>query len=285
MPQQGHENIQGHSSPDSGSVITSFDELAKGLATGAVSRRKALRWMGGALVGAVLASVPGVAWADDDRCSEGLTRCGDRCVNLQNNERHCGSCSNRCGLNQSCCKGRCVNPQRNERHCGSCFNRCPEGEVCMGGVCQCPSGTTLCGGNCVPDCPSGQTLNTSTCQCVQVCPPTCPPGQACVDGQCTVCPIGQYRTCCSCFYTTGPGNPVLATCAGPVVGPDVSTCQQNCFQYCVDNTPPGAQIQSSSQACLQPQDREQRLLLCRPTTEPGETGTRCNADFLCTPPG
>jgi hypothetical protein len=27
-----------------------FDELAKGLATGAVSRRKALRWMGSALV-------------------------------------------------------------------------------------------------------------------------------------------------------------------------------------------------------------------------------------------
>jgi Stigma-specific protein, Stig1 len=256
MPQQEHQNTPDDYSPDPSSVITSFDELAKGLATGAVSRGTALRWMGGALLGAALAAVPGVAWADD-RCSEEQSRCGVRCVNLQTNERHCGSC----------------------------FNRCAEGQECVGGVCQCPSGTTLCGGNCVPNCPSGQTLNTSTCQCVQVCPPDCPPGQACVDGQCAICPIGQYQTCCSCSYTTGPDNPVLRTCAGPVVGPDVSTCAQTCFQYCVDNTPPGAQLQGTSQACLQPQDRIQRLLLCRPTTEPGEIGTRCNADFTCTPAG
>ena len=112
MPQRERQNIQGDPSPDRGSTITSFDELAKGLATGAVSRRKALGWMGGALVGAALASVPGVAWAND-RCSEGQTRCGDRCINLQANERHCGSCRNRCASNQTCCKGRCVNLQTN----------------------------------------------------------------------------------------------------------------------------------------------------------------------------
>jgi hypothetical protein len=58
------------SKDDSSRVITSFDELAKRLATGAVSRRKVLRWMGGAFVGAALASVPELAWADDDddRC-------------------------------------------------------------------------------------------------------------------------------------------------------------------------------------------------------------------------
>jgi hypothetical protein len=170
MPQRERESIQAHSSPGSGSVITSFDELAKGLATGAVSRRKALRWMGGALVGAALASVPGVAWADDDRCPEGQARCGERCVNLQTNERHCGSCSNRCTSTQTCCKGKCVNLQKNERHCGSCSNHCPEGEECVGGVCQCPSGTTLCGGACMSNsCPQGQAFNPSTCQCE--CPP------------------------------------------------------------------------------------------------------------------
>ena len=41
----------------------SLDELAKGLASGTLSRGKALRWMGGALLGAALASFPGVAWA------------------------------------------------------------------------------------------------------------------------------------------------------------------------------------------------------------------------------
>src|SRR5215208_5236041 len=114
----------------------SFDELARALASGSLSRRKALRLMGGLLVGGTLGSLPGVAWADDDRCSEGQTRCGDRCVNLQRNERHCGSCSNRCRSTQTCCKGRCVNLQRNERHCGSCSNRCAEGEECASGVCS-----------------------------------------------------------------------------------------------------------------------------------------------------
>jgi hypothetical protein len=42
---------------------TSLDELAKGLASGTISRGKALRLMGSALVGGALASVPGVAWA------------------------------------------------------------------------------------------------------------------------------------------------------------------------------------------------------------------------------
>jgi hypothetical protein len=115
----------------------SLDELAKGLATGTLSRGKAIRWMGGALLGAALASVPGVAWAnDDDRCSEGQTRCGERCVNLKTNERHCGSCSNRCRSNQTCCNGRCVNLEKNEHHCGSCGNRCPEGSECVGGTCS-----------------------------------------------------------------------------------------------------------------------------------------------------
>jgi hypothetical protein len=136
----------------------SFDELARGLANGSVSRRQALRLVGGALVGAALASLPGVAWAadDDDRCSEGLTRCGERCVNLRRNERHCGSCGNRCRSTQTCCRGRCVNLQRNERHCGRCGNRCAEGQECVSGECQggqpaeCSPDTT-CGSCTTPD--------------------------------------------------------------------------------------------------------------------------------------
>lgn len=63
MTEQEHQNEQVHSSLDISGVITSFDDLARGLASGTVSRRTALRWMGGALVGAALAAVPGVAWA------------------------------------------------------------------------------------------------------------------------------------------------------------------------------------------------------------------------------
>src|SRR5215217_2891530 len=146
----------------------SFDELARALANGSLSRGKALRLMGGLLLGSALASVPGVAWADDDRCPEGQTRCGERCVNLKTNERHCGSCSNRCASNQTCCKGRCVNTQRNERHCGSCGKRCDEGEQCVSGVCQggCPIGTTPCGTQC---CQTGETCVNDVCQCQGAC--------------------------------------------------------------------------------------------------------------------
>jgi hypothetical protein len=175
----------------------SFDELARALANGSVSRRRALRLMGGLLVGSALGSIPGVAWADDDRCSEGQTRCGDRCVNLQRNERHCGSCSNRCRSTQTCCKGRCVNLQRNERHCGSCFNRCAEGEECVDGVCG--------GGE--------PTCTPSSCPSKCACKDLVGGGQACVD------PVGEPVTSCEqcptatfCVATLDPGT---FECHGP----------------------------------------------------------------------
>ena len=181
-------------------VDRSLDELARNLTTSNISRGRVLKIMGSALLGSVLAAVPGVAWADD-RCPEGQTRCGDRCVNLQTNERHCGSCSNRCRSTQTCCKGRCVNLQRNERHCGSCFHRCAEGEECVSGECKpscipngepcteatalqccsgtcsggkcaaCPFGQELCNGSCVSNsCPEGQVFLPCRCACVNACP-------------------------------------------------------------------------------------------------------------------
>lgn len=222
MPQREHQNTLDNPSHDSGSRIASFDELTKGLATGAVSRRKVLRWMGSALAGAALASVPGVAWA---ACPEGQSRCGDRCVNLQTNERHCGSCSNRCRSTQTCCKGRCVNLQRNENHCGSCSNRCAEEQECVGGVCQggCPSGTTLCGGACVSNvCPQGQVFNNSSCQCG--CTYT---AVALCGGTCVVdCPPDQTLNCSTCQCEAGlcPSEPNFfgyTFCGG--------NCVRNCF--------------------------------------------------------
>src|SRR5919112_1773160 len=54
-----------------------FDELARGLASGEVSRAKALRLMGAALVGGVVASVPRVAAAQTGVCSaSACCQCG-----------------------------------------------------------------------------------------------------------------------------------------------------------------------------------------------------------------
>ena len=144
---------------------SSLDELAKGLANGTLSRGKAIRLVGGALLGTALASFPGVAWANDCRrlgreCRRDSQCCSRNCVR-RGDDKVCG-----CPEGKSSCNDRCVNLDRNENHCGSCSNRCVEGQECVGGVCQCLSGTTLCGGQCVSTtCPEGQTFNTDTCQC------------------------------------------------------------------------------------------------------------------------
>src|SRR5215211_3740657 len=151
---------QGPSSPDS-TVESSFDDLTRGVASGNVSRGKALRLMGAALLGGALASVPGVAWARAKPCKDA----GQKCTT--NTE----CCSTNCELTKSgklcglgsgggggggdrVCRG-------NQRPCGTgCIPRgnccvdtdCSGTQVCTNGTCVeggggCPSGTTLCNGN------------------------------------------------------------------------------------------------------------------------------------------
>ena len=206
---------------------SSFDELAKGLASGTVSRGKALRWIGSALGGVALASVPGVAWATDckpygrrctgDRqccsrncirnpsgegricgCPTGRTRCGDRCVNLQRNENNCGSCGNRCAEEQECVSGACEGggpagcTPGTFGECGSCTH--PDGTTAF---CHCGTladGTgTFCffGGFCRSSCADCAVLYPGTV-CVQT--PSCNTGTApvacvypCSNGQ--PCPV------------------------------------------------------------------------------------------------
>lgn len=193
----------------------SFDALAKGLANGTVSRGKALRWMGGALVGAALASVPGVAWAKkkpgkQKKCKD-FTDCpdGQSCI-----KGTCGCdsgttlCGGSCCVTEACCGGVngvcCGNPSKtclNEEcvcnpglfACGeSC---CSEGEICIeGGRCCSPEG--ICGNTCC----SGFYFGSLAC-CEGVC---CGEGEVCVNGQCGCgtgpsCPAGTTclsGTCC-----------------------------------------------------------------------------------------
>jgi hypothetical protein len=60
---------------------SSFDQLARGLASGSISRGKAIRLMSAALLGGTLASMPGVALADDE-----CKRDGKKC--RKNNHHH-----------------------------------------------------------------------------------------------------------------------------------------------------------------------------------------------------
>ena len=152
----------------------SFDELAKGLASGTISRRQALRRMCIALLGGVLASIPGVAWAHHKpdhpvppgqarRCPEGQVKCrgiccspedlccNGVCTNVVFDRNNCGACGNVCQEGEDCCGGRCV-PLNTTENCGGCFAGCHPAEICVNGTCQCPQeGQTLCANVCCPE--------------------------------------------------------------------------------------------------------------------------------------
>ena len=98
----------------------SFDDLARGLASGEVSRGKALRLMGAALVGGALASLGGVALADDE----------------------CKPTGKKCRKNHQCCSGTCGASSRT--CCLPEFN--PAGGIPFS---SCTSGTQCCSGNCL----------------------------------------------------------------------------------------------------------------------------------------
>ena len=145
----------------------SFDELTRGLASGSISRGKALRLMGAALVGGTLASVVGIGEAGAD----------DECKPL----------NKKCRQNHQCCSGNCAN--------GTCAV-CPEGWVllengtcarfcnlanpCPDLPCACFNSERLCGnvstgiglpGSCHThmDCPVGTFCNTLVGRCFSPC--------------------------------------------------------------------------------------------------------------------
>src|SRR5688500_2504247 len=101
----------------------SFDELTRGLASGTLSRRRALRLMGAALVGGTLASLGiGEAAADPPGCK----RKGKNCKR-----------------DTQCCSGVCSNgtcatcPADRVLINDTCVKICAGSEDCAGGRCLC----------------------------------------------------------------------------------------------------------------------------------------------------
>ena len=217
MLEQGHHTSQVEQLPDSSanphsggsSIASTLDVLAKGLASGTVSRGKAIRLVGGALLGAALASFPGLAWADDCKrlgreCRRDSQCCSRNCVR-RGDDKVCA-----CPEGQTRCNDRCVNRQTNERHCGRCFNRCAEGEQCVDGACQ------DAGPICDPPCPEGQAecmedaSGNPFCQPIPICDPPCRLGSACYFNQdgTTFCACG-FGFCTNDCSACAPGD----TCA------------------------------------------------------------------------
>jgi hypothetical protein len=262
-----------------------FDELAKVLAQG-VSRREALRRIGGGLATALLAAM-------------GLKRayaaCGqaafDAC--MQNRRDFCFQeeiqCIQECKVpNRANCVNRCQREedrclQISERYCRN-QTKCPKGEVCdtatgtcvseckppcTGGKtcvdrsCQCPTGKADCGGTCVDTATDPQNC--------RFCGRACPSGQKCQGGDC-VTPGGGGGD----EYCREQGFPEgYHLCSGSVAGtPSISCCPPThgccptgaCFPkpgyhccscppwICLDGTtcccpPPGPEGQGQGDCC------------------------------------
>jgi hypothetical protein len=137
-------------------------------------------------------------------CSAGKTACGDACVDLQADARHCGGCGAVCAVNQVCVAGGCqcregttgcfndgcVDLQTDARNCNGCGNACALGFACAGGACviSCASfGLTQCGTSCVDL--TGDPQHCGSCTNACAAPLTCH------SGACT------YDVIAACFST------------------------------------------------------------------------------------
>jgi hypothetical protein len=253
-----------------------LDNLARGLASGSISRRQAVRWMGGALLGSVLAIVPGVeAFAAPKpakgRCPTGFVNCRGTCVKTQSNSSHCGGCFIQCSQNEACCGGRCSDLCSDSSNCGFCGNACTGGRVCQFCGCSCPNGTVECGGECVSDsCPEGREFDFSTCRC------ECSGGTVECGGEClsTTCPGGQVfnsSTCqCEC-----PGGVPESCPEGREFDPITCRCECSggtveCGGECLSTTCPGGQVFNPTTCqCEVP---------CGPPAICGSAATRCRQE-------
>jgi hypothetical protein len=145
----------------------SFDDLARALAEGSLSRRRALKLFAGS---AIAALIPSRTLADDDECVRichvpfdreteecDFANAETRCVSRRERRRHLE--------NHPCdCRGRCAN----------CLTMClPNGDTCMAND-QCCSGRCARGpgsGTCAEPCPAGRVL-LSNGTCAMPCTPT-----------------------------------------------------------------------------------------------------------------
>ena len=171
----------------------SFDELARAMAEGSLSRRRALKLFAGT---ALAALIPSRALADDDDCvrvchvpfdreteecdfANAETRCVSRIrlrVHLANHPCDCrGRCRNcltsclpnggTCTTNGQCCSENCVN--------GTC--------ACKGLFSDCNNNSECCSGYCNPQGACDQNLVTCRCQDGFENPSLCTTTQACGD--------------------------------------------------------------------------------------------------------
>jgi len=187
-----------------------FDELAKLLA-GGLTRRGALRQIGGSLSGALLAAL-GVGKARGDN-PHGNDDCAHFCTSVFPPGPARGKCISDAAHGTGLCY-QCgpAAPPGHGPLCGTIC--CRADQVCTNGVCACPAGTEECGGACIVLCPAGTTRDPDTCNCVATCHEAgdkcgrdsdCCAGLVCLNGFCSA--PGCAGASCATFIPCSSGNP------------------------------------------------------------------------------
>ena|SRR5215217_2242226 len=234
----------------------SFDALARGLANGSISRRKALRMLGAALVGGAVASIPGMGWLAGDSGGAQAAPGGSTCSNEGQ------SC-----VAQKCCQGLVCIGQSGNKVC------CPKSRAC-GSLC-CATGQTCLANNVCGGCPPGEVL------CATQANPT---------GECCPAPTGPDAPC----RVAACGNGTCTT--APKSGSNGTPCNDNnpCTEndQCTNGVCAGTQITGCVQcqtvadcgsAVPVPNQCQQRACtggVCTIVNKPN--GTNCNDNHPCT---
>lgn len=137
------------------------------------------------------------------------------------------------------CGGKCVDLQRDRGHCGTCDRNCQANADCQNSQCVCNLGTTVCGDDCAD-------LLTDPNHCGE-CGFACPAGQSCEHGTCSCdpfdnsCPM-EVDGQCGCSATVA--TPFVAACTDRNSACDLSApCNSNedcpprsvCLQGCADS--------------------------------------------------
>jgi hypothetical protein len=184
----------------------------------------------------------------DGGCGQGLTACGNVCVDEQTDPAHCGSCGNACdppvsGIATGApkCNGgtscdvtcntttslecavtfghACVNPLTDPQYCNTCGTHCPGGQTCKSGACVsvCGPKLTLCGTSCVDLDSDPNHCGTCTTACGVL-------GPMCNARSCDTAITGACGTLTECSITGG-----LTACADTMTDP---THCGNCTTVC-----------------------------------------------------
>jgi hypothetical protein len=196
MPAEGRSGGYSYQQDNSSAVGPALDEVARGLADGTISRRKALRLLGGALLGSMIASIPSVAWA----ANGGNSACAKFCRENFPPGRE---------------RGECISA--GARGEGPCFEdgggNCPNGGTCETGF---PFGCQN----------SGNCFCTKTTEDTTFCSESSPicggVGQACTSSN--ECPRGWAcaRTCCG-----DQEGPICNPPCGTIVGAGAASSADN----------------------------------------------------------